>query len=145
MYTSFHNVIGGSIMLVSPNPVVGAIGAFVSHFVFDYIGEAGYGSNKRTAVFEIPMLMVFALSAFLFDNFWLIMIGGFLANLPDVIDKPRKIFFGKESWFSCHNGEGLFRYKNFKLGYPIFVRLNVKQTELINILSIAVFFIASLL
>ena len=145
MYTSFHNVIGGAIMIVSPNPVAGAIGAFVSHFVFDYIGEAGYGSNKRTAVFEIPMLIVFALSAFLFDNFWLIMIGGFLANLPDVIDKPRKIFLGKESWFSCHNGEGLFKYKSFKLGYPILVKLNVKQTELINILSIAVFFVASLL
>ena len=144
MYTSFHNVIGGTIMLTSPCPFLGAVGAFVSHFVFDYIGEAGYGSNKRTAAFEIPMLLVFSLSALLFGDFWLIMIGGFLANLPDVIDKPRKIFLGKESWFSCHNGEGSFRYKDFKLGYPVQIKLNKKQTEVINISSIIIFLIASL-
>ena len=144
MYTSFHNVIGGTIMLASPCPFLGAVGAFVSHFIFDYIGEAGYGSNKRTAVFEIPMLLVFSLSALFFGNFWLVMIGGFLANLPDVIDKPRKIFFGKESWFSCHNGAGLFQYKGFKLGYPVQVQLSRRETEIINIASITIFLIASL-
>lgn len=131
-------------MLTAPNPIVGAVGAFLSHFLFDYIGEAGYGSNKRTAAFEIPLLVAFAISALTWGNFWLVMIGGFLANLPDVIDKPRRIIFGKPEWFSCHNGVGLFQYKGIKLGYPVQIRLTKRQTEIINIASITIFLIASL-
>lgn len=145
MYTSFHSVVGGTIMLVAPDPVSGAIGAFLSHFLMDYIGEAGYGSEERTAAFEIPLLMVYAISALLLDSFWLLMLAMVMSNLPDIIDKPRRIIFGKPEWFSCHNGKGLFSIGNFKLGYPILVRLDREQTEVINVSSIIAFFLVSLL
>lgn len=132
-------------MLMAPDPVSGAIGAFLSHFLVDYIGEYGYGSNKRTAAFEIPLLVVYAISALLFQEFWLLMLGMIMSNLPDIIDKPRRIIFGKKEWFSCHNGVGLFRYKNFKLGYPVLVKLDDQETEVINITSVIAFFLLSLL
>lgn len=145
MYTSFHSVVGGTIMLTAPDPVSGSLAAFLSHFIIDYIGEASYGSKERTVIFEISLLIMYTISAFFFNSFLLLMLGMVMSNLPDIIDKPRRIIFGNAEWFSCHNGKGLLSVGNFKLGYPILIKLNKKQTEVINMTSIIVFFLVSLL
>lgn len=131
MYSSFHGAIGGAIMIAMPNPL-GAVVAFASHFVVDYIGESSIGNTKRSAIIEG---LLFA--AYLFAAYWggvllLGIVGWVMANLPDLIDKPNRLFRGKKEWFSCHNGVGLFQYKGFKLGYPVKVNISKENTLVLN-------------
>ena len=135
MWSSFHGAVGATIAISSPDPVLGLGAAFVSHFVADYIGETGYKSNKQAALYEGSLLLLFALGAYLSGEFWLAVAGWIFANLPDLIDKPRRILFGKKEWFSCHNGVGLFQYKGKKLGYPVQIRLTRTQTIALNVIA----------
>ena len=145
MYTSFHAATGGAIAYATGDPVIGSLGAFLSHFLFDYIGEAGYGSLKRTIAIEIPLWIVLGLSAYMLDGGGLFLLGAFMGNLPDFIDKPRRIIFGKKEWFSCHNGSGLFSCGSWKFGYPVFIPLTKQETLWANVASVAAIFIASLI
>ena len=135
-------------MLVSPNPL-GAGLAFVSHFLVDYIGESGIGSTKRSATIEGALLIAYFLGAYLGGVFVLGLIGWVMGNLPDLIDKPNRWFRGKKEWFSCHNGDGLFKFKlgtkYYKLGYPVQYRITKQQTLAFNITSTVVWFLICLL
>lgn len=144
MYTSFHSVIGGTIMLVSPDPVVGAGLAFISHFLVDYIGESSIGDTKRSSIIEGTLLISYLLGAYLGGVIWLGIIGWVMGNLPDLIDKPNRWFRGKKEWFSCHNGEGLFQYKGWKLGYPVMLKISKEDTLLYNFFAAIVWLIICL-
>ena len=56
-----------------------------------------------------------------------------LSNLPDLIDKPLRWFFGLPEWFSCHNGKGLFQWRGRKLGYPVKAKLSRDATLAANV------------
>jgi hypothetical protein len=131
-WSSTHGAIGGAIVLITPDPVLGLGLAFVSHFVMDYIGETGYKDLKEAAFIEACLLGIYIASATLGD-FWLLMGGWVMANLPDLIDKPRRLIWKKKEWFSCHDGVGLFQWFGIKLGYPVLVRLTYWQTMLWNV------------
>ena len=132
MYSSFHGAIGGAIMVAMPNPL-GAAVAFVSHFAVDYIGESSMG--KRWMVIEGLLFIAYLLAAYCGGVFTLGLIGWLMANLPDLIDKPNRLFRGKQEWFSCHNGKGLFQYKGNKLGYPVIWRISKKHTLFANCIA----------
>ena len=132
MYSSTHGTTGAAIMIIAPNPI-GAITAFLSHFIWDYVGEASIGNRKKTIVIEGSLLLAFLIASALSGNFWLAAIGWIMSNLPDLIDKPMNWFLGKKQWFSCHNGIGLFQYKGRKLGWPVKYKLTKKQTLGFNI------------
>lgn len=136
MYSSVHGVVGATIMLSAPNPIVGGVGAFLSHFVLDYIGESSIGDTKKSTAIESTLLLAFTIGALCIPSSWLAFIGWGLANAPDLIDKPNRWFRGKAEWFSCHNGRGLFQYtykgRVYKLGYPTIVKATKEQTLLLN-------------
>ena len=132
MYSSVHGTTGAAIMVIAPNPI-GAAAAFVSHFIWDYIGERSIGNTLKSSIIEGSLLLIFLIASALSGNFWLALTGWIMANLPDLIDKPMKWFFGKKSWFSCHNGPGLFQYKGCKLGWPVKYKLTKNQTLAFNI------------
>lgn len=132
-------------MAASPDPVIGAGLAFISHFVVDYIGESSIGTTKESAAIEASLLLLYIVGAWATGAFWICMIGWVMANLPDLIDKPRRIIFGKQEWFSCHNGLGLFQYKGRKLGYPIQFKITKEQTILSNISATIVWFLACII
>jgi hypothetical protein len=134
MWSSTHGAIGGAIVLVTPDPVMGLGLAFLSHFVMDYLGETSYKSLKEAAIVEANLLLVYICASTLGD-FWLLMGGWVMANLPDLIDKPLRIIWGKREWFSCHNGKGLFQAFGYKLGYPVALPLTYWGTMLWNIAS----------
>lgn len=123
-------------MNVASNPI-GAAAAFISHFVWDYVGEKSIGSTKQSATIEGALLLVFLVGALLAGNFWLSLLGWVLGNLPDLIDKPLDWWYDKKQWFSCHNGEGLFKIRvkgnTYKLGYPVKIALTKVQTLWFNI------------
>jgi hypothetical protein len=131
MYSSFHGAIGGAIMIAMPNPL-GAVVAFASHFVVDYIGESSIGNTNRSVIIEGLLFAAYLLGAYWGGVFLLGAIGWVMANLPDLIDKPNRWFRGKKEWFSCHNGVGLFQYKGFKLGYPVKLKISKEQTLICN-------------
>ena len=144
MWSSAHAAVGGALMIAIPDPVVGGLLAFGSHFVLDYIGETGYNSDKEALAIETSMIVVYAMAAMTTDIPWLLAWAWIASNLPDLIDKPMKIFFGKESWFSCHNGKGLLSINNWKFGYPVVFRLTKTQTILSNILLTFLFLLICL-
>lgn len=131
MYSSFHGAVGGAIMIAMPNPL-GAAVAFASHFVVDYIGESSIGNTKRWAVIEGSLFIAYLLAAYFGGVFTLGIVGWVMANLPDLIDKPNRLFRGKKEWFSCHNGVGLFQYKGFKLGFPVKISVSKENTLVLN-------------
>lgn len=138
MYSSFHAAVGGAIMIASPNPL-GAGLAFVSHFLVDYIGESSIGDTKRSSMIEGALLIAYFLGAYLGDVLLLGLIGWVMGNLPDLIDKPNQWLRGKKQWFSCHDGDGLFKFKlgtkYYKLGYPVQWRITKEDTILYNCLA----------
>ena len=142
MYSSFHAVVGGFIMAASPNPVVGASLAFASHFVVDYLGESSVGDTKTSSIIEGLLLLIYMIGAWATGAFWVYILAWAMSNLPDLIDKPRRWFLGKEEWFSCHNGKGLFQHKGFKLGYPVRVRFTKDETLALNVTATLIWFMA---
>lgn len=114
MRSATHGAIGGIIMLSSPNIIVGAAGAFLSHFIIDYFEET---TNKEHWAIGIGLLGLYIVGAGLGENPLLSALGWFFALLPDLIDKPRVWFWGKDSWFSCHGGDGLIKIKGYRLGH----------------------------
>lgn len=145
MYSSVHGVTGGLIMAVSPNPIVGGITAFISHFIWDYVGESSIGDTKKSSLIEGTLLALYLAGAFITGEFLLLTIGWVMANLPDLIDKPNSWFRGKDSWFSCHNGKGLFSYKGKKLGYPVKIRITKEQTLIANIGFTVIWFLSCII
>ena len=135
MYSSAHAAAGAAIYLMAPHPALGMGGAFLSHFLLDYLGESAQGDTKQSAALELSLLALYMVSAvhaglaLELGAVWI------LSNLPDLIDKPLRWFFHRPEWFSCHNGKGLFQYKGRKLGYPVRVRLSRDQTLLVNVSS----------
>ena len=122
-------------MIATPDPIIGSGLAFLSHFLLDYLGESSYKDLKEAAIVEGCLLMVFVSASIASSYGWLMMLGWFMSNLPDLIDKPLRIFLGLPEWFSCHNGKGLFQISGKKLGYPTIVRLGYWETILINVAS----------
>lgn len=132
MWLSVHGPTGAAITLAIGDPVVGGLGAFISHFLWDYVGESSLKDRFTAGIIEASCFGLFLVGAMLSGSFWLASFGYIMGCLPDLIDKPRKIIWGKESWFSCHNGPGLFSYKGYKLGYPVKIKLDDLQTLLVN-------------
>ena len=132
MWFSVHGTTGAAITLATGDYILGGSVAFVSHFVWDYVGESGLKDQFHAAIIEATAFAMFIVGAYLFGNFWLASFGYVMGCMPDLIDKPRRLIFGKKEWFSCHNGEGLFQYKGKKLGYPVLVRLDDVQTAVLN-------------
>ena len=132
MWFSVHGTTGAAITLATGDYVLGGSVAFVSHFVWDYVGESGLKDKFHATIIEATAFAMFLVGAYLFGNFWLASFGYIMGCMPDLIDKPRRLIFGKKEWFSCHNGPGLFQWKGKKLGYPVLVRLDDVQTALLN-------------
>ena len=132
MWFSVHGTTGAAITLATGDYILGGSVAFVSHFVWDYVGESGLKDQFHATIIEATAFAMFLVGAYLFGNFWLASFGYIMGCMPDLIDKPRRLIFGKKEWFSCHNGEGLFQYKGKKLGYPVLVRLDDVQTAVLN-------------
>jgi hypothetical protein len=132
MWFSVHGTTGAAITLATGDYILGGSVAFVSHFVWDYLGESGLKDKFHATIIEATAFAMFLVGAYLFGNFWLASFGYIMGCLPDLIDKPRRLIFGKKEWFSCHNGPGLFQYKGKKLGYPVRYSLNDVQTALLN-------------
>lgn len=132
MWFSVHGTTGAAITLATGDYILGGSVAFISHFVWDYVGESGLKDQFHATVIEATAFAMFLVGAYLFGNFWLASFGYIMGCMPDLIDKPRRIIFGKKEWFSCHNGPGLFQYKGKKLGYPVKYPLNDEQTALLN-------------
>jgi hypothetical protein len=145
MWSSTHGAVGGAIMMVTPDPFVGVGLAFVSHFVMDYIGETNYRDNVEAFIVELLLFVVYMAATSLHPQWWLLVFGWFFANLPDLIDKPRRLIWEKDEWFSCHNGVGLFQSFGIKLGYPVLWRLSYQNTMIWNISSTLVFVIMVLI
>ena len=135
MYSHVHGVAGAIIMVTCPDKVVGAVLAYTSHMVLDYLGETGYGDNTITGKIEFTHLATFGVLGFISGHFWLYFFGWLFGNLPDLIDKPLRIFFGKKEWHSCHNGPGLFQWKGKKLGYPVKIKFDRDDTIVLGILA----------
>jgi len=133
MWSSSHAAVGGALMIAIPDPVVGGLLAFSSHFVLDYIGETGYNSKLEAFAVESAMIVVYAMGALMTGMPWLLAWAWIASNLPDLIDKPLDLIFGKKQWFSCHNGKGLLSINKWKFGYPVVFRLTKTQTILSNI------------
>jgi len=142
MYSSVHGVTGALIMAASPDPILGAGLAFISHFVWDYVGESGIGSVKKSAAIEGALLLAFIIGAFFTEAPWLYLLAWAMGNLPDLIDKPLAMLLGRKQWFSCHNGKGLFQWKGKKLGYPVKIPITVEQTLLFNLFSTIIWLLA---
>jgi hypothetical protein len=132
MWFSVHGTTGAAITLATGDYILGGSVAFVSHFVWDYVGESGLKDQFHATIIEATAFAMFLVGAYLFGNFWLASFGYVMGCMPDLIDKPRRLIFGKKEWLSCHNGEGLFQYKGKKLGYPVLVRLDDVQTAVLN-------------
>lgn len=126
-------------MLTIPDPVVGGGLAFLSHFVLDYIGETGYKSKLEGFAVEVGLMAVYAMGAMATGHPWLMAWAWVASNLPDLIDKPRDLIFGKPQWFSCHNGKGFLSVNGWKFGFPVVYKLTYAQTLLINIASTFLF------
>lgn len=132
MWFSVHGTTGAAITLATGDYILGGSIAFVSHFVWDYIGESGLKDKFHAASIEATCFAMFLVGAYLTGQFWLASFGYIMGCMPDLIDKPRDLIFGKKQWFSCHNGPGLFQWKGKKLGYPVKYSLDDLQTALLN-------------
>lgn len=129
---SVHGTTGAAITLATGDYVLGGFGAFVSHFAWDYVGESGLKDRFHALIIEATAFAIFLVGAYLTGQFWLASFGYIMGCMPDLIDKPRRLIFGKKEWFSCHNGKGLFQWRGKKLGYPVLIRLDDIQTALLN-------------
>lgn len=148
MYPHAHGVVGAIVYTASPDPITGSILAFVSHFLLDYLGETGYGTDKFFLQLELSHLLAFGTLGFLSGHFWAFFLGWFWGNLPDLIDK-RLFYFNKpeyKSYFSCHNHPGwkigkhrigIFSFNNWKLGSPVKIKFNRDETIAIGVFSTA--------
>lgn len=145
MWSSAHASVGGIIVLATPDPVIGLGLAFLSHFFLDYIGERGYKSLKEAAFIEGSLLLVYIGAAVASGSPWLLMGAWVASNLPDLIDKPRRLIWGKKEWFSCHDGEGIIQGFGAKLGFPTIVTITYWQTIAINVGSTVLFAIIAAL
>lgn len=132
MWFSVHGTTGAAITLATGDYILGGSIAFVSHFIWDYVGESGLKDKFHATIIEATAFAMFLVGAYLFGDFWLASFGYIMGCMPDLIDKPRRLIFGKKEWFSCHNGPGLFQWNGKKLGYPVLVRLDDVQTALLN-------------
>ena len=123
-------------MIAAPNPIIGAGAAFISHFLWDYVGESSIGDTKKSSIIEGSLLIAFLFGAGVSGLMFPAVIGWIMGNLPDLIDKPNRWFRGKKEWFSCHNGRGFLMLrlgeKTYRLGYPVAVRITKDQTILFN-------------
>ena len=132
MWFSVHGTTGAAITLATGDYILGGSVAFVSHFVWDYVGESGLKDRFHAVIIEATCFAMFLVGAYLTGQFWLASFGYIMGCMPDLIDKPRRLIFGKREWFSCHNGPGLFQWKGKKLGYPVKYPLDDIQTAVLN-------------
>ena len=101
MYTNAHSSIGAIILLSIPNLAIALPLAFLSHATLDLISEISYPAPIRnTKIIEGLFLLALLTLAFLTNNY-LILIGAFLGNLMDIIDKSLEEM-GKKSVFFPH-------------------------------------------
>ncbi len=135
MYTNTHSSTGALMIILLPEfPVIAISVAFLSHFVVDAIGEHGYSCKAEKI--ETPFHIVFVVGCYLismfnfynhfelsirfwepqFYLFWWCMLGAFLANLPDLIDKGLMItLLKKPQILACHQ-KGWPEVFKFKTG-----------------------------
>lgn len=147
MRSATHGAVGGMIMLSSPNIIVGACGAFLSHFLIDYLEETTF---KDYAFIDATLLGFFIIGAALGKVAFLGLLGWFFALLPDLIDKPRMWILGKDSWFSCHGGDGLIKIRGYRLGHKWkgnrkLYKFSLSQTLVIDSVLTLLFCLSALL
>ena len=145
MRATTHGVVGGMIMVSSPNIIIGAAGAFLSHFLLDYLDESSQTGDKyQDSAIDFSLFFFYVMFALHSPFALLALLGWYMGNLPDIIDKPRRWFFGKEEWFSCHGGKGLFQFRGHKLGHKNIYRLNGIKTFALDLLLTFLFCISCL-
>lgn len=113
--TPLHAAIGIGIVTLIPNPFISLPLAFLSHFLVDLYPE-WYNKDQKLDLKEIIMGVIEALLFFLIcfvvyqkmDIF--LVLGAFLANLPDVWDAIYPKFSKRKSFWFCHP-EGWFPFK----------------------------------
>lgn len=150
MYSNVHGVSGAIIYSSCPNKIIGGILAFLSHFLLDYIGESGYGSKKIEFLIEGVFLLIFLIIAIFSKDTSGYFIGWILGNFPDLIDKRLFLNRNCKQYFSCHgfdgwkigkNKFGIFSFNDWKLGLPIKIKLNKKETFKIGVLFTVLFIV----
>ena len=91
MQSHVHGVIGAvtytATYAATGSHLAAASVSFVTHFLADYLGETGYGTDKFFLQLELSHLLAFGVLGFLSGHFWLYFWGWFWGNLPDLIDK----------------------------------------------------------
>jgi len=152
MYSHVHGVVGAvaytATYAVTSSHLAAGFVAFVSHFVADYLGESGYGTNKLFLQLELSHLLAFGVLGFLSGHFWMYFLGWFWGNLPDLIDKRLFLFYkGQKQYFSCHNHPGLkvgkhrigiFSFNDWKLGTPVKIKFDRDETIALGVIATAV-------
>jgi len=101
--------------------------SFVSHFLWDYVGEYAYKNWIKQQAYSV-LIFILCLG-FLYTKgeylFVVTYVFGYLAgNSPDIIDKKIWIKPARplKKRFSCHNGDSFLSIGKWKLGimkYPI--------------------------
>jgi len=141
MYPTTHGHTGATITTISVATLgiekglpIGLAGAFISHFLLDYLQEYNYGSLKALIKAQIYSLIVFiaCLIALYISKEYIYVVtfilGYLTGNAPDIIDKKighLKHAKPKEKRLSCHNGNSrFFRIGSFKLGYPTLIKFD---------------------
>ncbi len=153
MYSHVHGVIGAvtytTTYAVTGSHIAASSLSFVTHFLADYLGETGYGTDKFFLQLELSHLLAFGVLGFLSGHFWLYFLGWFWGNLPDLIDK-RLFYFhkkGQVSYFSCHNHPGwkigkhrigIFSFNDRKLGVPVRIKFDRDETVALGVIAAAV-------
>lgn len=120
MWMTPHTLVGITIVSRIENPMISLPMAFLSHYVMDFIPHWTQSpSFKGKEGLFLYLDFVIGLTCGIFfacqnpifsDQFWLIIIGAALANLPDAIQIPRLIKYGnlkenfkKKNWYFVMN------------------------------------------
>lgn len=94
-----HALVGAVLVMYAPNPLLGLVLAFFSHFVVDMLPHWNWRPDTRPlSLLGIVLDLILAeiLVFYLFSqngNNWLIPLGAFAAILPDLLEVPM-IFLG---------------------------------------------------
>jgi hypothetical protein len=151
MYSHVHGVVGAitytTTYAITGSHVISGLTAFISHFLMDYLGESGYGSDRFFLQLELSHLVAFGVLGFMSGYFWLYFLGWFWGNLPDLIDKRLFLFYkGQKQYFSCHNHPGwkvgkhrigIFSFNDWKLGVPVKIKFDKDETVALGVMATA--------
>jgi len=104
--TPMHTIVGISLVKIIPNPFIGILSAFLSHFILDLYPECNLNdckSKTTIALFGIVELFLFGLIITeAINNLSIVIVAGAIsANIPDIWDAVN-VKRGKKRFWCCH-------------------------------------------